>query len=124
MLNFGHWILFWPVSCPPIWFRHYKLSLTHLVKTVFFPFQTKADPDFESASSPPSPNLTALSEPPRVASPEASKANENSATTKESAVIKKEKVALPPRGRRKYTKRMGEYVETENVSVPIQEVQL
>ena len=94
--------------------------MTHLVKTVSLPFQTKADPDFESGPSSPSRNLTALSEP-RVASPDMSKANEDGATTKE---IKKEKVALPPRGRRKYTKRMGEYVERENVSVPIQEVRL
>ena len=94
--------------------------MTHLVKTVSFPFQTKADPDFESGPPSPSPNLTALSEPP-VDSPDTSKANEDGATTKE---IKKEKVALPPRGRRKYTKRMGEYVERENVSVPIQEVRL
>ena len=99
--------------------------MTHLVKTVSFPFQTKADPDFESAPSSPSPNLTALSEP-RVASPEASKANEDGATKEikkeKVALPPREKVALPPRGRRKYTKRMGEYVERENVSVPIQEV--
>ena len=95
--------------------------MTHLVKTVSFPFQTKADPDFESAPSSPSPNLTALSEP-----RDTSKANEDGATKEikkeKVALPPREKVALPPRGRRKYTKRMGEYVERENVSVPIQEV--
>ena len=101
--------------------------MTYLVKTVSFPFQTQADPDFESAS--PSPNLTLTES--RTASPDLTefpKAVKADVDTKESVVvkIKKEKVALPPKGKRKYTKKKEkeEYVEREDVSVPIQEVQL
>ena len=101
--------------------------LTYLVKTVSFPFQTKADPDFESAS--PSPNMTLTES--RTASPdmpEFPKAVKADVDAKESVVvkIKKEKVALPSKAKRKYTrtKKQEEYVEREDVSVPIQEVQL
>ena len=103
--------------------------MTHLVKTVSFPFQTKADPDFDSGPSP-SPNFTE----PRVASPDLPESPKavvkvDDVETKEAVTvkIKKEKVALPTKwlkGKRRYTKKkQQEYVETENVSVPIQEVE-
>ena len=94
--------------------------LTYLVKTVSFPFQTKADPDFGRATA--SPDLSAE---PRNASPELPKYQvkaDDDDDTKETVKVKKEKVALPPKGRRRYTKKKQEYVETENMSVPIQEV--
>ena len=93
--------------------------MTYLVKTVSFPFQTKADPDFGRATA--SPDLSAE---PRNASPELPKyqVKADDDDTKATVKVKKEKVALPPKGRRRYTKKKQEYVETENMSVPIQEV--
>ena len=89
---------------------------------------TKVDPNFDSGPSS-SPNLTE----PRVASTYLSKTRKavvkaDNVETKETVAvnIKKEKVALPIKwlkGKRRYTKKkQQEYVEKENVSVPIQEV--
>ena len=93
--------------------------MIYLVKTVSLPFQTKADPDFERATT--SPDLPL----PCNASPELPKYQvkaDDDNDTKATVKVKKEKVALPPKGRRRYTKKKQEYVETENMSVPIQEV--
>lgn len=85
---------------------------------------TNADPDFEGAKQlrTASPNLTEL----RTASPDlpefpkAVKADDSDETVM--VKVKKEKVALPPKGRRRRLMKKQEYVERENMSVPIQEV--
>ena len=97
---------------------------TCLAKTVSLPFQTNADPDFEGAKQlrTASPNLTEL----RTASPDlpefpkAVKADDSDETVM--VKVKKEKVALLPKGRRRRLMKKQEYVERENMSVPIQEV--
>ena len=73
--------------------------MIYLVKTVSLPFQTKADPDFERATA--SPDLSAE---PRNASPQLLPKYQVIADdddTKATVKVKKEKVALPPKGRRR-----------------------